>query len=145
MRPLRTALLLSAAVALLAAAPAAASGPRVCVPVKAQGVGQDLGGGMTTARITTHGILLGTTNAAFTPTPTGFAGPIVFTTGIGTLTAQVAGTFDPTTGVFEARSRSVTGTGAFAGVTGRVRIAGLEDLGDGTFTETITGRLCARL
>ena len=134
-------------------APANASGAtrsRICVPVIATGVGQDLGNFRTTARITSHGVLLGTTDATFTPTggdpPTvTFTGPIVFTTRIGTLTAQVDGSFNTATGAFVSRSTSVRGTGAFTGVTGDLTLAGTENLQTGAFTETITGRLCARL
>jgi hypothetical protein len=141
---LRAAVLLPLAVLLVAASPAAASGPRICVPVKAQGAGHDNGDLTTDARITTHGILLGTTHAEFQPTDTGFTGPIVFTTRIGTLTAVVDGSFLATPGAFAAQSNSVTGTGAFRGVTGDIHIEGLEDLSSFDFTETITGRLCAR-
>jgi hypothetical protein len=132
------------------AAPASASGARICLPVRATGVGQDLGNFMTTATIRSHGVLLGTTNATFEPTggdatTVTFTGPIVFTTRIGTLTAQVDGRFNTVTGAFDSESTSLAGTGAFRGVTGKLRLAGTEDLGDFTFTETITGRLCARL
>jgi hypothetical protein len=141
---LRPAVLIALAVVLVAASPAAASGSRICVPVEAQGAGQDNGDFTTDATITTRGILLGRTHAEFTPTATGFTGPIVFTTAVGTLTAQVNGSFDLATGAFQAQSTSVTGRGAFRRVTGDIRIAGLEDLGTGAFTETISGRLCAR-
>jgi hypothetical protein len=137
---------------VVVAAPAIASGApksRICLPVFATGVGQDLGNFTTTARITSHGVLLGTTNATFTPTggdpPTvTFTGPIVFTTRIGALTAQVDGAFNTATGAFVSRSTSVRGTGAFTGVTGDLTLVGTENLQTGAFTETITGRLCAR-
>ena len=44
-------------------------------------------------------------------TTASFTGPIVFTTALGTLTAQVAGTFDVASGAFQATCRSLTGTG----------------------------------
>ena len=138
--------------AAFAAAPANASGAtnrRVCLPVVASGVGQDLGNFMTTATISSHGLLLGTTNATFTPTggdatTVTFTGPIVFTTRIGSLTAQVDGSVNTATGAFASQSSAVTGTGAFSGVTGHLTLAGTENLETGAFTETITGRLCAR-
>jgi hypothetical protein len=148
---------LLAAIVLAAAAPvataqAAGSGATsLCVPVRAHGVGQDLGGGRTTATIFSHGVRLGSTSAAFTitgqsGTTASFTGPIVFTSAVGTLTAQVAGTLDTATatgtGIFTATSSSVTGTGLLAGVTGRVTLNGREDLGTGAFKERITGRLC---
>jgi hypothetical protein len=128
------------------AAPAHGAGS-ICVPVHAQGVGQDLGNGNTTATITTHGLLLGTTNASFvitgvSGTTASFAGPIVFTTPIGTLTAQTVGTFDVVSGAFRSTSTSLTGTGLFRRVSGHVTLAGVQDLATGRFTETITGRLC---
>ena len=60
----------------------------------------------------------------------------------GTLTAQLTGAFDVTTGVFTATSTSVTGTRALRGVTGAITIRGTENFADGTFTETISGELC---
>ncbi len=137
----------------LLAAPAHASAARdarICLPVSATGVGQDNGDFTTTATITSHGIPLGTTHATFTPTggdatTVTFSGPIKFTTYIGTLTAEVDGFVNLTTGVFGATSTSVRGTGAFRGVTGDLTFAGLENLQTGAFTETITGRLCVRL
>jgi hypothetical protein len=133
---------LSAAIA----APAQGAG-LICVPIYAQGVGQDLGDGNTTARITTHGFLLGTTSASFvitevSGTTASFTGPIVFMTPIGTLTAQTVGTVDVVSGAFRSTSTSLTGTGAFRRVTGNVTLAGVQDLQTGRFTETITGRLC---
>lgn len=134
------------------AAPATASqapNARICLPVEAAGVGQDLGNFMTTATITSHGVLLGTTNATFTPTGSDgttvtFIGPIVFSTRIGTLTAQVDGSVNTATGAFASQSTSVNGSGAFGGVSGKLRLVGTENLQTGAFTETITGRLCTR-
>jgi hypothetical protein len=135
-----------------AAAPANAStrAPRICLPVVATGVGQDLGNFMTIATIKSHGVLLGTTKATFTPTggdatTVTFTGPIVFSTRIGTLTAQVDGSVNTQTGRFVSQSRTVSGTGAFNGVTGDLRLAGIENLQTGAFTETITGRICTHL
>jgi hypothetical protein len=122
----------------------------LCVSVRARGVGQDLGNGATEATITSHGVVLGTTHAMFTPTGmTGtslaFDGPIVFTPKVprvGTLTAQVTGAFGLSTGAFRASSTSITGTGLLRHVTGDVSIAGNEDLTTGSFTEELTGTLC---
>jgi hypothetical protein len=119
----------------------------ICVPVRATGVGQDLGGGKTQATISRHGLVVGDTMAAFTiyqvvGTTASFTGPIVFTNALGTLTAQVAGTFDVASGAFRATSTSLTGTGLLHRVSGSVTLQGLEDFGTLRFTETITGRLC---
>jgi hypothetical protein len=119
----------------------------ICVPVRATGVGQDLGEGKTRATISSHGRVVGRTNASFTinqviGTTASFTGPIVFTSPLGTLTAQVAGTFDVATGAFRATSTSITGTGLLRGVSGTVTLAGVEDFATLGFTETITGRLC---
>ncbi len=118
-----------------------------CLPIEATGVGQDLGGGRTTATISVHGVEVGTTAAAFTitgqdGTVVSFDGPITFTGLGGTLTAQVTGTLDAATGDFTSTSTSVTGTGTFRDVTGDVTLNGTEDLATGAFTETITGELC---
>ena len=128
------------------ASTAPASAGTICLPIVASGTGQDHGGGVTTADITTHGILLGTTRGTFTVTgvvgtTASFAGPIVFATRIGTLTAQVQGTLDLGTGAFRSESTSLTGTGLFKGVTGNVKLVGTENLATGAFIETITGRL----
>ena len=143
-----------AATACIAALPvgaAQASPPRsahkACAPIRAAGVGHDLGGGMTTATISSHGIVLGHTHASFTMgaitgTSASFTGPIVFSSSVGSLTADVAGSFDVSSGAFRATSQSITGTGLLRRVTGRVTIHGLENLSTGSFTETITGRLC---
>jgi hypothetical protein len=138
-------------IALVTAAPADAAGgnkARICLPVLATGVGQDNFDFTTDATIRSHGILLGSTHAEFTPTggtpPTvTFTGPIDFTTTIGTLTAQVAGSVNTATGAFASQSTSLSGTGAFRGVTGSLKLVGTENLQTGAFTETITGRLCA--
>ena len=116
---------------------------QLCVPVHATGVGQDLGNGMTEATISSHGVVLGTTHATFTPTTvTSFTGPIVFSSHIGMLTAQVTGAVDLTAGTFTATSTSITGTGLLRAVSGQVMLNGSENLSTGAFTETITGKLC---
>jgi hypothetical protein len=138
------------------AAPAQALGPPAraphqrCVAVEATGVGQDLGGGRTTATVTIAGITVGTTAATFTitgvdGTAVSFVGPIVFTGLGGTLTADVTGTLDTATGDFTSTSTALTGTGALAGVTGHLTFSGHEDLTTGAFTETISADLCAPL
>jgi hypothetical protein len=92
-------------------------------------------------------LVVGRTNASFTinqvvGTTASFTGPIVFTSPAGTLTAQVAGTFDVASGAFRATSTSIAGTGLLRGVTGSATLVGLEDFATLRFTETITGRLC---
>ena len=117
-----------------------------CAQVHAVGVGQDLGGGRTTATISHGGRLNGTTSGQFaiTGAPPVFtiAGTVVFTAKHGTLTANVAGTFDVTSGAFKASGPVSGGTGNLAGATGILTFAGVENLATGVFTETITGMLC---
>ena len=147
---LRRGSLLALLVVALPVATAQGATPRattVCVPVRATGVGQDLGGGRTQATISSHGFVVGHTAAAFkidqvVGTTASFTGPIDFTNVFGTLTAQVAGTFDVASGAFQATSTSLTGTGLLRGVSGSVTLQGLEDFATLRFTETITGRLC---
>jgi hypothetical protein len=146
----RCSLLTVLAAVVVLAGSAQAAAPRahaICVPIRATGVGQDLGGGQTQATISSHGLVVGQTHASFTinqvvGTTASFTGPIVFTSAPGTLTAQVAGTFDVASGAFRATSTSIAGTGLLRGVTGSVTLAGLEDFATFGFTETITGRLC---
>jgi hypothetical protein len=159
-RSIRALLAVLPAVAILTAAtPARANEPRpLCLPVRLTGVGQDLGpdsqGNLhTTATISLGHLPIGTTNAVFTPAgpPAGndlsFTGPIVFVArhGGATLTAQVQGNVDLSTGVFEARSRDISGTGVLSGLSGRLTLRGTENLATGTFSETIIGRLCSPL
>jgi len=118
-----------------------------CRTVKANGVGQDLGGGNTIATITQGGILNGTTAAHFDinggafPTFT-FAGTVTFTTKRGTLAVAISGTFNVATGDFAASGPITGGTGRFAGATGTLTFAGNENLQTGTFTETVQGTIC---
>jgi hypothetical protein len=142
--------LLVTLVVVLAAAPATARGAVSCHSINAKGAGQDLGGGQTTAQIIGGGLLHGTTQASFvivgfSGTVASFEGTIVFTLNNATLTAQVSGTLDVTTGEFNATTSSISGTGKLAGATGRLSLNGIEDLATGSFTEDVTGEVCADL
>jgi hypothetical protein len=119
-----------------------------CRGFHASGVGVDDGMGTTTAVISRGNREIGTTVGTFEPPTLGadgllaFAGTIVFTNDAGTLVAPVVGTLDPATGEFVSTSDSVTGTAGYVDVTGRLTIAGVEDIGGLTFTETLQGKLC---
>ncbi len=118
-----------------------------CRTVKANGVGQDLGGGNTIATITQGGILKGTTAAhfeitAFTPPVLQFAETITFTTKRGTLAVAISGTFNVATGDFAASGPITGGTGRFAGATGTLTFAGNVNFQTMTFTETVRGTIC---
>lgn len=147
---------LPAVAILTAATPAGASEPRLCLPVRLTGAGQDLGfdsqGNLHTIATVSLGRLpIGTTNATFTPTgpPAGseltFTGPIVFVARHGgtTLMAQVHGSVNLRTGMFDATSTAISGTGVLAKVFGGLTFRGTEDLATGAFSETITGTLCS--
>ena len=71
-----------------------------------------------------------------------FTGIIVLANVRGTLTAPVEGTLDTVSGEFRSTSDSVTGTDAYADVTGKLRIRGDQDLSAGTFTEMVHAKLC---
>ncbi len=121
-----------------------------CRAFQALGDGITNADGTTTANIhrgshefgtTTGTFVLGTTVDDVTP----FTGTIVFVNdaGTGTLTADpVEGTLDMVTGKFRASSSSVTGTGDFANVTGKLRVWGTQNLTDGTFSEHLLAKLC---
>jgi hypothetical protein len=118
-----------------------------CRAVHATGVGTDHGAGNTTATLyrgkreigTTVGTLtIGTITDGIAP----FTGTIVFTDAAGTLNAPVEGALDTANGEFIATSDSVTGTGAYANVTGKLTFRGVEDLTALTFTEVVHGKLC---
>lgn len=125
--------------------------PTLCVPVRATGVGEDLGDFHTVAEIFVLGVKVGSTSATFAPTGgTGsvvtFEGPITFTAGVpalGGFTVEAAGKVDISTGEFESEGDVDAGTGVFRGVTGHLAFTGTEDLSNATFTENISGRLCA--
>ena len=119
-----------------------------CRAFHAHGVGVDDGSGTTTATIYRGQREVATSVGTFTITGVDadglatFAGGIVLTNDHGTLNAPVTGTLDTTTGEFVSVSDTVTGTGDYATVTGRLRFAGTEDLTALTFTETVHGKLC---
>jgi hypothetical protein len=117
-----------------------------CKSVHAVGVGQDLGGGNTTATIKHGGPLNGTTSGHFVvagnPPVFTIVGTVSFTTKHGGLNADVAGTFNGVTGAFNAGGPVSAGTGRLAGASGNLVFAGVENLATGAFTETITGTLC---
>lgn len=129
-----------------AATSARSNGQVECHKVKASGVGQDLGGGNTTATISHGGVLNGTTAAHFdiTGSPPVFTieGTVLFTTKKGTLTVGPTGTFNVSTGAFDASGPLTGGTGRFEEATGTLSFSGVEDLSTGVFTETIKGRIC---
>jgi hypothetical protein len=120
-----------------------------CHTINATGVGQDLGGGNTTAQISDGGLLQGTTAGSFSvsgaPPIFGIAGTVTFTTNKGTLTVGVAGTFNVLTGDFAASGPVTGATGKIAGAAGSLSFAGNENLLTGSFTETVTGSICVDL
>jgi hypothetical protein len=140
---------LAGALVLVGSVQARASGVS-CHAINATGVGQDLGNGMTRAQISNGGLLQGTTRASFVIT--GFsgsvasiAGTVVFTVNRATVSVGVAGTFDVSSGAFSASGPITAATGKLAGATGTLSLAGVEDLTNGSFTENVTGTVCADL
>src|SRR5712691_10006092 len=128
--------------------PAQAKGSGVsCHSINAKGVGQDLGAGMTQARIIGGGLLHGTTRGSFvitgfSGTVASIAGTVEFTVNRATLTVGVEGTFDVSTGAFSASGPVTAATGKLAGATGALTLAGVEDLSNGSFVEDVTGDVC---
>jgi hypothetical protein len=121
-----------------------------CHKINAKGVGQDLGGGVTTARIIGGGLLHGTTAGNFmitggSPPVLSIAGTVTFTTKQATLTVSVAGTFDVSTGDFAATGPVAAATGKLAGATGTLLLEGVQDLSTGSFVEDVTGLICVDL
>jgi hypothetical protein len=121
-----------------------------CHKINAQGVGQDLGDGTTLANIIGGGLLQGTTEGHFTITGGSFpvfliAGTVEFTTNNGTLTVNVTGTFDLSTGEFRASGPVIAATGQLSGATGELQFQGVENLSNGSFVEDVTGEICVDL
>jgi hypothetical protein len=134
------------ALMMIAQAQAAVS----CHKINADGVGQDLGGGVTHATIKGGGLLQGTTVGNFTitgisPPVASFAGTVEFTTNRATLTVTVAGLLDVVTGEFSASGPVTDATGKLAGATGTLQLDGVEDLSTGSFVEEVTGLVCVDL
>lgn len=121
-----------------------------CHKINAKGEGQDLGGGITEARIIGGGLLHGTTLGSFAITggaPPVFtiAGTVAFITKHATLTVTVAGTFDVSTGDFVASGPVSAATGKLSGATGSLVLDGVQDLATGKFVEDVTGLICVDL
>jgi hypothetical protein len=145
-----TLVLLTLAVAVAAAAPDRGSAAISCHNINAKGVGQDLGGGATTASVMGGGLLEGATAASFvitgiSGTVASFEGTIVFTVNNATLTAALTGAIDVASGAFSATTTSITGTGKLDGATGSLLLSGIENLATGSFREDITGEICVDL
>ena len=119
--------------------------------INAKGVGQDLGGGNTQARIIGGGLLNGTTTAHFDITggsPPVFLieGDVTFTTNQGaTLAVHISGTFDVDSGEFSASGPVTGSTGKLAGATGILTLSGVEDFSDGAFVEDVRGSISVNL
>lgn len=133
---------------------ASASAGVSCHGIKASAIGQDLGGNPihTQAQVRGGGLLQGYTDGSLTPIVPpvlfpviGFTGPIVFTTKQGTLTVNVTGGVDVSTGSFGGTGLVVASTGKLAGATGELTFEGVENLSNGSFVETITGEICVNL
>ena len=142
----RTAFVAAAVIATLGQAHAAVS----CHKINAKGVGQDLGNGMTEARIIGGGLLHGTTQGSFVVTggvaPVfTVAGAVTFTTQQSTLTVALAGTFNVASGAFATTGPVTLATGKLAGATGTLTLNGVQDLPTGSFTEEVSGLICADL
>jgi hypothetical protein len=121
-----------------------------CHTINARGVGQDLGGGNTVARITGGGLLHGTTAASFTVTGlsgavASFEGNVTFTANRATLTVTVEGTLNVVTGAFQASGPVTSSTGKLADATGNLTFEGVQDLATGRFEEQVTGEICVDL
>lgn len=137
----------AALAAMMAGQPQAAVS---CHKINARGVGQDLGEGVTTARIVGGGLLHGTTLGTFaitgvSGTVASFEGTVTFTTNQATLTVSVNGTLDVATGEFSASGPVTAATGKLAGASGNLSLSGLQDLAAGTFVEEVTGEICVDL
>ena len=147
-RPVVLSSLVLALACVFTAAPASAA--ESCHKINAKGIGQDLGGGRTTANISGGGLLNGTTVGNFSVTALSgtvatIEGTVKFTANKSTLTVAVNGTFDTASGDFNASGPVAASTGKLAGATGNLDLTGKENLADGSFVETVTGSVCADL
>lgn len=126
----------------------ASAGGSLCLPVRLTGVGVATSATTTTAKIFLKGREIASTTGTFS-TPdasSAFTGSVVFTPKRikgGTLVADVAGSFGPNFASFSATG-PVSGTGFLSRASGHLSFAGPLNP-DGSFTEVITGTLCADL
>lgn len=148
---------LLAAGALTLVAPGAAHADESCHTIDATGAGRQTGPTTTVATIQDGGLLTGTTAGEFAVTPISdtefrLEGTVTFMVNRATLAVDVAGTLEfidpPSLAlVFDVESTGMSGTGKLAGVNSdlsTLRLAG-DGAPDGSFTETVTGRICVDL
>jgi hypothetical protein len=118
--------------------------------INAKAVGQDLGGGNTSARVINGGLLEGT--LAGNLTINSVAGPVAFFTNTitftnqhGTLTAVLTGAIDLTTGQYHALGPVTGATGKLAGAKGYIQLSGVVNFATGIFSEDIAGSISVDL
>jgi len=121
-----------------------------CHLINAKGVGQDLGGGSTSAKIIGGGLLQGTIAGSLsitgiTGTVATFVETVTFTNQHGTLTVMVTGAIDLTTGQFNASGPVTAASGKLSGATGNISLSGVANFATAIFTEDITGVVCVDL
>jgi hypothetical protein len=121
-----------------------------CHLMNAKAVGEDVGGGNTTARVIGGGLLEGTSAGSLTitgvsGTVASFTETVTFTNQHGTLTVSVTGAIDVITGQFNASGPVTASTGKLSGATGQLSLSGVAHFATGIFTEDITGVICVDL
>jgi hypothetical protein len=114
--------------------------------INAKAVGQDLGGGSTTASVIGGGLLQGTlagnlTITGVTGTVASFTNTVTFTNQHGSLTAVLTGAIDLTTGQYNASGTVTDATGKLAGATGNLALSGVVNFATAIFAEDITGAI----
>ena len=139
-----------AAILLAGFAPSPAAAEVSCHLINAKGVGKDLGNGTTTGRLIGGGLLQGTLAGSLTVTGvTGsvatFNETVTFTNAGGTLTVTVSGAIGLATGKFNASGPVTAATGKLSGATGNLSLSGAVDFESATFSEDVTGVVCADL
>jgi 2',3'-cyclic-nucleotide 2'-phosphodiesterase (5'-nucleotidase family) len=121
-----------------------------CHLINAKAVGQDLGGGSTTASVMGGGLLHGTNAGSLTitgvsGTVASFVETVTFTNRHGTLTVLVTGWIELTTGQFNASGPVTAATGKLAGATGQISLSGAANFATAIFSEDISGVVCVDL
>ena len=110
---------------------------------------QDDGQGRTTGKTIDAGLLQGTVEGVLTPAPPKegdtvivFKEVVTFTSEYGSLTVEVQGAIDVTTGKFNASGPVKDAKGKLAGATGHIALIGIVDLTNGVFIEDVSGVVC---
>lgn len=132
---------------LALATPSLSFGKDRCLPVTAFGYGQDQGEGQTVALVSGSPFIWAQTRGNFqiggvSDTVAEVSGTVEFTNPRGSFTLAAQGSFDIASGQFMSMGPITAGTGAYAAVSGELKLEGSQNLETGRFVERVSGVMC---